>query len=651
MKTNIIKFSIFFLTCCSVISCEFLDIVPEKNGTIEYAFGEKKRALGYLATCYSFLPQMENEGASPGRTVGPESFQYHPAENNGNLITMQGNNITSPYMNYWDGGGGVASGKGNSKDIFTALRCCNIFLENVNDVPDLNSYERASWAAEVKFLKAFYHWWLIQLYGPIPVIRENLPIDASPSEVQIFREPLDDAIAYITQLLDEAVADLPDVVETDIVDMGRITKPIALAMKAKILTYYASPFYNGNVSYSNFVDRRGAHLFPQTKDEGKWVKALAACKEAIDYCGNLGYRLMEFEVPLGAPMSDSTKYVLTPQAVITTPWNSELIWGLSKADVNTVQSNCMPMLDNSYQVASIRARFAPTLSVAETFYSSHGVPIDEDKDWTVAHNWYNDRYQTAAGDDAHQYVITKNFETARLHFNREYRFYGSIAFDGGLWYGGGVTNPSENNQITVLGKLGQVAGRKGIERYSVTGYHIKKLVSVNTAAPNNSFSSQKYAWPVIRLADLYLLYSEARNETLDAPDDSVYMYVDKVRERAGIPTVQTSWSNWSNNPEKYKRKEGMRDIIHQERLIELAFEGHYYFDIKRWSGGAQRARYDIMTLMNNPIKGWNIDGSTTTDYYVVRNVCVPQFSLRDYLWPVKESTLTVNGNLVQNPGW
>jgi hypothetical protein len=156
---------------------------------------------------------------------------------------------------------------------------------------------------------------------------------------------------------------------------------------------------------------------------------------------------------------------------------------------------------------------------------------------------------------------------------------------------------------------------------------------------------------VLRLADLYLLYAEARNETLASPDDSTYMYINMVRLRAGLPKVQDSWSQWSTNPDKYKRKEGMRDIIHQERMIELAFEGHYYFDIKRWSGSLQRARYDIMTLMNTPLKGWNIDGKTTLDYYVTRNVCTPQFSLRDYLWPIKESTLTVNGNLVQNPGW
>jgi hypothetical protein len=639
-------------------SCDFLDVVPEKEGTLEYAFGERERAIRYLAACYSFLPRIENEGASPGRTVGTEAYQYQASENNGNKITRLGNNIVSPYMNYWDGGGGVTRSTTTdngvsvtiSKDIFTALRYCNTFIDNVDQIPDLPSYEKASWKAEVKFLKAYYHWWLLQLYGPIPVIRENLSVDAPPEAVQVAREPLDDVMEYIVQLLDESIESLNDVVDTDVSDLGRITKPIAMAMKAKILTYYASPFYNGNTGYAGFTNREGKRFFPEA-DPSKWNKALDACRQAIQYCEQLGYTLYTFEKPIGKYMSDSTKYVLTPSSVVTVKWHRELIWGLSTTDYTTVQQNAVPQLTTAFRSAgSVRSRFSPTLASVETFYSANGVPIEEDTDWRD-NNWYNERYTPVTSDGDHHYVIENGYTTARLHLNREYRFYGSLAFDGGLWYGA-VSNPDENSQITVKARAGEAAGKQGIERYSITGYWPKKLVSTRTLIKGTatSLTADPYAWPAMRLADLYLLYAEARNETLPAPDDSVFLYINRVRERAGLQTVQASWTK-SVRPDKYTTKAGMRDIIHQERLIELAYEGHYYFDVRRWSGGLERAKFDIMTEMNNPVKGWNIEGATVEDFYIVRNIFAPKFSFRDYLWPIKESTMTSNGNLIQNPGW
>jgi hypothetical protein len=248
-------------------------------------------------------------------------------------------------------------------------------------------------------------------------------------------------------------------------------------------------------------------------------------------------------------------------------------------------------------------------------------------------------------------VIQRGEETAVLHFNREYRFYGSVMFDRILWYADVMgASLSETNQAVIRARGSESpAGKIGTERFSITGYYVKKLASYQTT---NSFNFPSvYSWPIIRLSDLYLLYAEALNETLPAPTDEVWEYVNKVRVQAGLPAVQDSWDNFSINPEKYKTKNGMRDIIHQERMIELAFEGHYYFDIKRWSGGTQTARYDIMTLNNQPIRGWNIDGPTAADYYSLRNIVAPKFTFRDYLWPIREASIVQNTNLVQNPGW
>lgn len=86
----------------------------------------------------------------------------------------------------------------------------------------------------------------------------------------------------------------------------------------------------------------------------------------------------------------------------------------------------------------------------------------------------------------------------------------------------------------------------------------------------------------------------------------------------------------------------MREIIKQERLIELAFEGQRFWDLRRWK--------DAEKNMNQPIQGWNIAGPGLS-FYNVTTVFTPSFNFKDYLWPIREDEIIKNPNLVQNPGW
>ena len=85
-------------------------------------------------------------------------------------------NIDAPYANYWDGEGG------SNLPMFRAIRECNIFLDYVRDqhkVNDLTDSERKRWIAEVNVLKAYYHFFLFEHYGPIPIVDEALPVSTS----------------------------------------------------------------------------------------------------------------------------------------------------------------------------------------------------------------------------------------------------------------------------------------------------------------------------------------------------------------------------------------------------------------------------------------------------------------------------------------
>ena len=146
----------------------------------------------------------------------------------------------------------------------------------------------------------------------------------------------------------------------------------------------------------------------------------------------------------------------------------------------------------------------------------------------------------------------------------------------------------------------------------------------------------------MRMADLYLLYSEALNE-LNGPSPEAYNWINLVRSRAGLKTVEYSWTNFSKDPTKYTTKEGLRDIIQHERSIELAFEGQHYWDIKRWK--------TAHIILNNPIFGWDITQVAPETYYKEVLLFNQNFAMRDYFWPIETKELQINNNLVQNPGW
>jgi len=161
----------------------------------------------------------------------------------------------------------------------------------------------------------------------------------------------------------------------------------------------------------------------------------------------------------------------------------------------------------------------------------------------------------------------------------------------------------------------------------------------------NSSHIEEYPFPMMRLADLYLMYAEALNESA-GPSADVYTYLDLIRKRAGLKGVRESWTNYSMNPGKPNTKEGLRQIIQRERNIELSFEGSRFWDLRRWKLAAQE--------LNKNITGW--DRTQLKDYpelfYTVNTFYRQRFiAPRDYFWPIREGNLLINPNLVQNPGW
>lgn len=639
MKKRISIGTLLLSFLCVAVSCsDYLDIVPDNIATIDKAFETRKSTEGYLFTCFSYLPNPLDPGGNPAIFGSDEMWwklEGEEAKGTYHKMARGEQSSVNPLFNFWDGGNG-------GKEIWKAIRDCNIFLENVDTPPDLKELEKKQWIAEVKFLKAYYHYYLFRLYGPIPIMDKNLPVSATPEDVRLYRNTTDEVVDFICDLLDEAAVDLPMRIQQMIASAGRPTKPMALALKAQVLTLAASPLFNGNKDFEGYTDNRGVNIFGDNvavEDKGKWERAAQALKNAIDTCHLAEHKLYTFNKLY--QMSDTTALSYQIRGAVSEKWNPEVVWGDTHG-YGFLQKMHPRFLDENSGCGC--SDFGMTLRIAEEFYTNNGVPITEDPSFD-----YSNRYaiKSAQADKDgffdHFYYIKEGEETALLHYNREPRFYASLGFDRGIWEGSGISDDTKSYYIR--NRQGESGGFRSMGEHQPTGYFNKKVANRETTINNNKYVEKRYAFPVIRLSDLYLMYAEVLNEVKAQPDAEVYQWVDLVRERAGLEGVVESWKNHSTNPTKPETQYGMRQIIRQERLIELAGEFQRFWDLRRWK---EAVKY----YNNSPMQGWNYKGDNAEDYYNVQTYYnTRKYSIKDYLWPLKNSTILNNPNLVQNPGW
>jgi hypothetical protein len=455
-------------------------------------------------------------------------------------------------------------------------------------------------------------------------------------------------VEYITTLLDEAYELLPEFIEDITRENGRPNKIIARALKAQVLTLAASPLFNGTETEApsfSLIDNHDIELFPQTYSAEKWQKAADALKAAIDIAHDNGHQLYDFHTNNYAPQLDEkTILAMQVRGAVTERWNKEIIWGYSNNNMSSMQRACFPWLETGNVQGSVYRVYAPTMQVVEQFYTKNGVPIEEDTEWTEVKLM---EMRTATADDR-QY-IRQGEKTLNLHFDREARFYSSIIFDNGTFFGSNRFSDNTTNAaymwVTNFAINFKILTR---DRYSTTGYNCKKLISYMSSLSGTSYSNFAYSFPIIRLADLYLMYAEALNEYRgpQGADDVIYYYIDTVRSRSGLDGVIDSWYKHAINPNKPLDKKGLREIIQRERLNELAFEGARFWDLRRWKLAEE--------YMNRPIRGLSA-AVNYEDYYVPREIYSrlqsQKFEKKEYFWPIKISTLLRNVNLKQSPEW
>ena len=533
---------------------------------------------------------------------------------------------------------------------YYSLRLLNTFIQRIVDVYDMTEAEKINWRAEAMAVKAFYYFELVKRYGPIVLVPTNIDVNVDLQKMQVPRSHVDTCFNEIVRLLDEAIPDLYYSKDREASHKLFPSKEGAMALKAKVLLYQASPLFNGNDFYVNFKGKDGEPLFNTKYDPEKWKRAAEAADEVVALCESLGYKLITGD------LDKATNLLNDMRDIELSIWEREydgveavFMTGFQGALINRFPY-LLPNFPEGYpeKESSARGTFGPSMKMVESFYTKNGLPLNMDKEWPYANRYKMGREV----DNTYQGVVALNEDVLNLHLRREPRFYAHIAADRCYWQRG----PVASKNLEVQAYRGEAFGLHesyldASTRQNICGYYVKKYTRTEVQTSNyrsNSAVLGDCRWPVIRLAELYLMQAEAWNEYLNKPDDRVYEPLNKVRRRAGIPDVQDAWKKFSTHPQQVENQAGMREIIRQEKTVEFAFEGHRFWDLRRW----KTAHLEL----NDKILGWNVLGDNARSFYnnyegpVVVWSKVKFISPRDYLFPIKAEEVMISG-YVQNPGW
>ena len=601
MKINykLLKMLVLIIIMSTASSCKkFLNQVPNDRLTIDDVFKRRSTTEQYLANVYGYIrPEVDYNTVTPWEGLSSElDVTYNDyatyTMNLGNWDRNRGD------YNYWT-------------PYYQGIRSASYFMQRVGENIELSPNLIVQYRAEARFLRAYFYFMLMRQYGPV-VINPDTPMapDAPIEEISIPRSSFDECVNYVVSEIDKAVPDLQDPNPiSNTTNYGRMNKGMALAFKARLLLYAASPLFNGNTDYASFKNNDGKQLINQAYDVNKWKKAADAAKVVID----LPYYSLYKELDA----TGKIKPYESLKNLFLRDWNTEIIMA-KVSDMYAIDQNGSP-----YKVGGWSS-WGPTQQNIDNYFMANGRSIDDPA------SGYTEAGFTTTGGTYY------DAGTSNMYVNREPRFYVNITFNNSKWINNAFGTNNQPLTINMMngGNSGKYTGRN----YSRTGYCVRKLVNPSSTENPSKIAARTEVH--MRLGEIYLNYVEALNEYAPGNAD-ILRYLNMIRERAGVP----QYGAGTGSLPVPASQADMRTAIRKERTVELAFEtgGHRFFDTRRWKIAEQTE--------GGPFYGMDID-QTTAAAFTKRTVFETRvFQKKNYLWNIVQDELNKNKNLVENPGW
>lgn len=667
---------IIILAALSFTSCDsFFDINTKDQATMADVMSRSTSVRQYLARLYYYIPQEENLRQYEGGTSMRSDEALHGKTDysvNGDWYYIRRGEYSSASSedrasgNIW-------------KHYYIAINECSTFIDNLHYDKEDSGKLVAAMEGEARFLRAYYYFCLFRHYGPVFIWMDENGATISPDQgiksEDVDRNTVDENINFMVKELDAAAELLPEdisEVTAGYSNMGRATKGAAMALKARILLYAASPLYNGQNGtgmYAGFVNKRGEKLFPEY-DAAKWDAAAKAAKDVID----LGkYNLTQ----KGSPLTSIEDAAASYQNVWFQNWgeNKETIWGWWYRQWSDYQGSIGGEIAFSApsggKICSIGySLITPSLKLIDAYpmAGSGRYPIvayDESNGMLDLSRPVVDPlsgYAATGWEDNYQQVIDVKpswatpFKAHNSTTGRDARFYSNFVPNGFWWpceNPNGSASPLHFTCYDNAECTSQYSPTAGCNR---VGYAWRRLYKAgNPLKEITDYTSIQYVYPAFRLAEVYLAYAEACNEKPERDASEAITYINLVRARAGLkgleeayPEIDFNGAGGTIGTVTRTGQEWLRWIIRQERMCEFAFEGSQrHYDCMR----------NLLAEKEYNVENWTLH--VTADNYEDSYTRVSddfiggraRFQSRDYLFPIGRAQLAEMTNLTQNPGW
>lgn len=670
MKKKILSIFLCGIAAFSLTSCEdYFDDVPNNATSLEDVFANRGQTLKWLTNVYSYMPDSRRVRWRNRLTVCWRSASmegYLPWDNEDNPAPLR-----PIILGTMDASTGVV------QDLwvehYRAIQYANIYLAHVDECDPLEEKDKLMTKAECRALRAYYYFDMMKEFGPVPIVGDKIyGVDDPISDMSLPRNTVDECFDYI-------ISELKDVINSGNLASqfdgegafntqyrGNITKEAAEGILSEVYLYRASNLFNGDSYYQSMKNPDGTLLFPQSKDMTKWEDARDAAKAIIE-SGKFSLVLRNNAGTKVDDVSKSCPYNSCWYASLGSNDNEEMIVYNSKPEKEDYP--LVPRHQGIDNAQTGAGAYSVPLQFVDMFFTKKGLRIEEDPDYwhydSIHPTDYSSRQMTKSTEYKDQFSSYSYFKPGsgkaimKQFYDREPRFYLCITFQNRQW-----SYDTQRTYYTDMSFGGNSGANGNTHDYPLFGTIGRKVIQKNAVSSvDNSI--------LLRLSEVYLNYAEACCELGDLA--TAIKYVNKIRSRAGV----AEYVGLDSEDQTAKDKRGqtridlgeltqdlVRKVVYRERIIELAFENKYYFDVRRW-GVADMAEGDgwIYPKYHKGGEGGNIlgfniqnEGSTeeqasSLNFYkrVVAQTRI--YTKRMSFLPIPQTEVNRDVNMVQNEGW
>ncbi|KAA6300520.1 MAG: RagB/SusD family nutrient uptake outer membrane protein [Candidatus Ordinivivax streblomastigis] len=599
-KIAVILINIMLLASCS----DILDKVPLDIISDEAVWNDEALTDAYLTNIYTRMHFFGNESYGTGWWDSDMAFACFAV----NVVSDEcmtnwsdwGDAVT--WYNYKFGnlriGGGLMEWWG-----YGQIRDLNTYIERLPGTTLENNLKTAK-LAEARFLRAFAYFAMVKRYGGVPIITKVQSINEPENELYPDRNKEVDVYDFVIRELDEIVNDLPDPSATE---TGRPGKSAALALKSRAALYAGSIAQYGKVQLDNAVG------IPAEKANSYYQMAYDTADRIIKSGWHQLY-------------NQDVDKITNFKNIFLNENNSEVIFSKPHNSLNSLDENgsgwcvdffCGPR-PNGWSRGNL---LAPYLEMAEDFEYIDGRPGTLDRVAIQQGLWSIDELWKDKDPRFFATLYTQNtpWQGDKCEF-----------YNGLLKPDGTIQTSDSYNDVLAMGDQDMTSTCFGVMKYLDESHD-------NMAGTNSAWATSATDWQIFRYAEILLNYAEAAFE-LGKTGDALSA-VNQIRNRAGIAPLASI----------------DRDKIRHERKVELAFEGHRYWDVRRWRTAVTDLSRDFSGLRY--ILDYNSYMAGTPKYKLMildkidGSVTSPLFREENYYLPITQERTSNNPKLVENPGY